>query len=495
MGEVLFIDLESDRHSPLELRTIAETVVRRRLLAVPGVSQVIATGGEQKQYEVVARSRATGGAAGHARRRRARARRRPIRTRPPASRSRRGRNISCAASAGSTSVDAIGAVPVKTTGTTPVLVRDVGTVREGAAIKRGEGSHNARPAVIIGIQKQPAVNTLELTERIDATLDDIQRALPQGMRIHRDLFRQADFIEQSLHNLFKAFLEGAGLVIVVVVVFLMNIRAAVITLLALPLSLVAAVIAMDRFGLTINSMSLGGLAIAIGELVDDAIIDVENVVRRLRENAAQAGRGAAARSSTSSIGRAPRSVTPSSSPPSSSCSCSCRCSCLSSVEGRLLRPLGFAYVVALIGVAGRGADGHAGALLLVAAELTSDRGGRGAASDAAVQGDLRALAGARLHLVASRARHGGGAARRGHRGDPRGRPIVPAGVQRRRADGERGHHSGHEPGRLERARATRSSGCCSACRKSRRRRAARDARSSTSTCRASSRRRSTCGCR
>ena len=105
------------------------------------------------------------------------------------------------------------------------------------------------------------------------------------MQIHRDLFRQADFIEQSLDNLFTAFLEGAVLVILVVVVFLMNVRAAVITLLALPLSLVAAVIAMDRFGLTINSMSLGGLAIAIGELVDDAIIDVENVVRRLRENA------------------------------------------------------------------------------------------------------------------------------------------------------------------------------------------------------------------
>ena len=191
-------------------------------------------------------------------------------------------------------VDAIAAVTVKTTDAAPVLVRDIGIVREGAAIKRGEGSHNAKPAVIVGIQKQPAVNTLELTERIDATLDDIQRALPQGMQIHRDLFRQADFIEQSLDNLFTAFMEGAALVILVVVVFLMNVRAAVITLLALPLSLVAAVIAMDRFGLTINSMSLGGLAIAIGELVDDAIIDVENVVRRLRENATQAGVGARA---------------------------------------------------------------------------------------------------------------------------------------------------------------------------------------------------------
>jgi hypothetical protein len=153
----------------------------------------------------------------------------------------------------------------------------------------GEGSHNAKPAVIVGIQKQPAVNTLELTERIEATLDDIQRALPAGMQIHRDLFRQVDFIQQSRSNLFTAFTEGAVLVIVVVLVFLMNVRAAVITLLALPLSLVAAIIAMDRFGLRINTMSLGGLAIAIGELVDDAIIDVENVVRRLRENVARPG--------------------------------------------------------------------------------------------------------------------------------------------------------------------------------------------------------------
>ena len=105
--------------------------------------------------------------------------------------------------------DAIGAVSIKATNAAPVLIQDVGIVREGAAIKRGEGSHNAKPAVIVGIQKQPAVNTLELTERIDATLEDIQRALPRGMQIHRDLFRQADFIEQSLANLFTAFIEGA----------------------------------------------------------------------------------------------------------------------------------------------------------------------------------------------------------------------------------------------------------------------------------------------
>jgi CzcA family heavy metal efflux pump len=166
------------------------------------------------------------------------------------------------------------------------------------------------------------------------------------MQIHKDLFRQADFIEQSLHNLFTAFAEGAGLVILVVMLFLMNIRAAAITLLALPLSLVAAVIAIDRFGLTLNSMSLGGLAIAIGELVDDAIIDVENVVRRLRENAARPETArlpvldVVYRASTEirhSVVFATVIVALVFLP----------LFILGSVEGRLLRPLGFAYVVAL----------------------------------------------------------------------------------------------------------------------------------------------------
>jgi CzcA family heavy metal efflux pump len=346
MGEVLFIDLESDQHSPLELRTVAETVVRRRLLAVPGVSQVIATGGERKQYEVVldpARLTAQQVTVDDVERALTKANQNATAGFQVA----QGQEYLVRGVGRLSDADAIEAVTVKATDAAPVLVRDVGTVREGTAVKRGEGSHNARPAVIVGIQKQPAVNTLELTERIDATLDDIQRSLPQGMVIHRDLFRQADFIEQSLRNLFTAFVEGAGLVIVVVVVFLMNVRAALITLLALPLSLVAAVIAMDRFGLTINSMSLGGLAIAIGELVDDAIIDVENVVRRLRENAA--------RPATERLPALEIVYRASSEIRHSVVFATVIVAlvflplfALSSVEGRLLRPLGFSYVVALI---------------------------------------------------------------------------------------------------------------------------------------------------
>jgi CzcA family heavy metal efflux pump len=345
MGEVLFVDLESDRHSPVELRTVAETVVRRRLLAVPGVAQVIATGGDQKQYEVVldpARLAAHQVTLEEVEKALTAANRNATAGFQVAE----GQEYLVRGLGRLGDTGSIAAVSVKIADGTPVLIGDVATVREGTALKRGDGSHNARPAVILGIQKQPGANSLELTAQIEATLDDIQRALPQGMQIHRDLFRQADFIEQSLNNLFIRLLEGAGLVMLVVVLFLMNGRAAIITLLALPLSLLAAVVVMHRFGLTINVMSLGGLAIAVGELVDDAIIDVENVTRRLRENVLRPeGRRLPVleivyRASTEIRGSVVFATVivalvflP--------------LFTLDSVEGRLLRPLGFAYVVAL----------------------------------------------------------------------------------------------------------------------------------------------------
>jgi len=345
MGEVLFVDLESDRHSPLEVRTVAETVVRRRLLAVPGVSQVVATGGEQKQYEVVVEPA-----------------RLPVYDVTIADVERALRIANQNATAGfqvtegqEYLVRAIGrlanaadieSVVITMHSNVPVLIRDIASVHVGASIKRGEGSHDAHAAVIMAIQKQPGINTLELTEQIDDTLDDVQAGLPAGMQIHRNLFRSADFIEQALENLFSALAIGAVLVVFVVALFLMNMRAIAITLLALPLSIVAAVVAMDRFGLTLNSMSLGGLAIAIGELVDDAIIDVENVVRRLRQNAARPPGDRVGvievvyRASTEirqSIVFATIIVTLVFVP----------LFLLGSVEGRLLRPLGLAYVVAL----------------------------------------------------------------------------------------------------------------------------------------------------
>src|SRR5262249_28297789 len=240
----------------------------------------------------------------------------------------------------------ISQVAITSVNTRPVLIRDVAEVRIGEALKRGECSHNASPAVILGIQKQPGANTLELTRTLDSTLDDIQRTLPVGMSIDRHIFRQADFIERALHNLIVALRDGAVLVVIVVLVFLMNLRAAAITLVALPLSLVAAALGMEQFGFTINSMSLGGLAIAIGELVGDAIIDVENVMRRLRETA---GRPEGQRVPPLEV------IYQASSEIRSSVVFATLIVALvflplfllGSIEGRLLRPLGFAYVVAL----------------------------------------------------------------------------------------------------------------------------------------------------
>ncbi len=345
MGEILFVTLESARHNSMELRTVADTVLRRRLLAVPGVAQVVPTGGDQKQYQVLISP--------HALRQFAvslndveTALRQGSRNASAGFRVAGGQEYLIQGIGRAASIEDIGGIAVTARQGRPVFIRDVAQVQVGPALKRGEGSHNAEPAVVLGIQKQPGANTLELTRRLDATLDEIQRGLPPGMKIDRHVFRQADFIERSLENLAKALRDGAILVVIVVVVFLMNFRAAFITLLAIPLSLLTAVLAMNWFGFTINSMSLGGLAIAIGELVDDAIIDVENVMRRLRENAVLPEPEKLP--SLEVIYRASSEI---------------RSSvvfatvivvlvflplfALGSVEGRLLSPLAFAYVVSL----------------------------------------------------------------------------------------------------------------------------------------------------
>jgi CzcA family heavy metal efflux pump len=284
MGEIMFVSLESNRHSAMELRTVAETAIRRNLLAIPGVAQVIATGGDEKQYQVLISPQQL--------------REYEVSLDEVENALRQGSRNSSAGFRvaggqeyliqGIGRVDsegAIGGIVIASRNGRPVFVRDVADVKIGPALKRGEGSHNGEAAVILGISKQPGANTLELTKALDARLDALQAGLPEGMTIDKNAFRQADFIERSLDNLTEALRDGGILVVIVVVLFLMNSRAALITLLAMPISVLSAVIAMNWFGFTINSMSLGGLAIAIGELVDDAIIDVENVMRRLRENA------------------------------------------------------------------------------------------------------------------------------------------------------------------------------------------------------------------
>ena len=284
MGEILFVALRSDRHDPLQLRTIAEAQVRRRLLAVPGVSQVVATGGGERQFQViVSPDRLTAAdvsideveeALGRA-----------SRNTSAGFRVASGQEYLIQGVGQIRTVSDIEQTVVTTRGMQPILVSDLATVRVGEALKRGEGSYNGAPAVVLGIQRQPDVNTLQLTRTLDVAFEEIQATLPEGVRIERDVMRQADFIEVALSNLTEALRDGTILVVLVTVVFLANLRAAGITLIAIPLSLVAAVIGLRLAGLSINSMTLGGLAIAIGALVDDAIIDVENILRRLRENA------------------------------------------------------------------------------------------------------------------------------------------------------------------------------------------------------------------
>lgn len=345
MGEILFVTLESDRHSAMDVRTIADTLLRRRLLAVPGVAQVIPTGGEQKQYQVLVSAQSLR-QFGISLAQVEDALRLGSRNSSAGFRVSGGQEYLVQAVGRAASEAEIGEIAVDSREGRPVFIRDVAQVRIGPALKRGEGSHNAKPAVVLGIQKQPGSNTLDLTRRLDITLDDIQKNLPAGMKIDKNVFRQSDFIERSLENLTTALRDGAILVVIVVVLFLMNFRAAIITLLALPLSLMAAIITMNWFGITINTMSLGGLAIAIGELVDDAIIDVENVIRRLRENALRPESERIP--SLETVYRASSEI---------------RSSvvfatlivvmvflplfALGSVEGLLLTPLGFAYIVSL----------------------------------------------------------------------------------------------------------------------------------------------------
>ncbi len=284
MGEILFVALTSDRHGAVELRTIADTVIRRRLLAVPGVAQVTPIGGGQKQYQVLLSpsklkvyqvslaeiedaltDASINTSAGF--------------------RAQGGQEYLIQGLGRFGHLDEIRETVVRVTDTIPIRIADLGEVQVGQALKRGEGSVNGKSAVVIGIRKQPRANTLELTGAVDATLASLEGELPAGMQVHTGLFRQADFIEVAIANLEEALAYGGLLVVAVVVLFLASARASAITLFAIPFSLVAAFLGLKVLGLTINGMTLGGLAIAIGELVDDAVIDVENVIRRWRQNA------------------------------------------------------------------------------------------------------------------------------------------------------------------------------------------------------------------
>jgi len=356
MGEILFIALSSKQHTPLELREAAEWSVRKRLVAISGVAQVVPIGGGLRQFQVLVDPRKLAAMKVSLEE--------VIHALGESNQNSTGgfyivgqqeKLIRGVGRLGSE--DDIARVAVKSRGGLPILVGQVARVVVGPALKRGEGSAMGEPAVVMGILKQPGANTLVLTRSIDRALAEIQRSLPAGMQINAKLFRQSTFISTAVRNVTHALRDGAILVAIIIFLFLLNVRATLISLAALPVSLIVAMLAMNLMGISINTMSLGGLTIAMGALVDDAIIDVENVYRRLREN--QARPEAERRPTLQVIYDASREV---------------RGSILfatlivmlvflpifflSGLEGRLLAPLGFAYLVSI------------GASLVVALTLT-----------------------------------------------------------------------------------------------------------------------------
>ena len=286
LGELMIIGLTADSTSMLDLRTLADWTIRPRLLSTGGVAQVAVLGGDVKEYQILidpARMRHYGVSIDEV------------------LAATRGMNVNTNGGVmyehsneyivrgmvATTNVDEIGKAVVKRMGTMPVTLADVADVRIGAQEpKIGCASVEGKPAVLITVTKQPQTGTLELTERIDRSLEEMKKTFPADVQVNTDIFRQSRFIDSSIGNVKSSLLEGAIFVIVILALFLANVRTTVISLVTLPLALVFSVLALHFMGLTINTMSLGGMAIAIGSLVDDAIVDVENVWKRLRANRA-----------------------------------------------------------------------------------------------------------------------------------------------------------------------------------------------------------------
>ena len=285
-GEIMLLALSSPDGSisDLELRAYAEFDLRNRLLAVPGVAQVSPIGGELPEYQVhVHQDRLSlyGLTVSDV----VEAARRAHSTAPAGYLANiDGQELPIRQTARVQSVSDIAGALIKYHEGAPVLIGQVADVALGPAPKRGTAADRATSAVVLNIQKSPGMNTLMLTAEIDRILDDVEKSMPTGINLNRQVFRQSDFIQRSVDNVTRVLLEATVIVAVILILFLMNIRTTIITLAALPLSLAVALLLLWWLGMTINVMTLGGLAVAIGVLVDDAIIDVENVFRRLRQN-------------------------------------------------------------------------------------------------------------------------------------------------------------------------------------------------------------------
>ena len=297
LGEMMIIGLTADSTSMLDLRTLADWTIRPRLLSTGGVAQVAVLGGDIKEYQIQLdpeRMRHYGVTLGQI------------------LEATRGMNLNANGGViyeygneyivrgltATTNTELLGKTVVKATSdelqatsgsgsnpSLPILLEDVADVRIGAQTpKLGLASERGKPAVLLTVTKQPATSTLELTAKLEASLKDLQKNLPPDVKVSTDIFRQSRFIESSIGNVQKSLIEGGIFVVIVLFLFLANVRTTIISLVTLPLSLVVSILVLHYMGLTINTMSLGGMAIAIGSLVDDAIVDVENVYRRLHEN-------------------------------------------------------------------------------------------------------------------------------------------------------------------------------------------------------------------
>ena len=346
MGEILFIGMQAETTSMMELRTLAEWIIKPAILATGGVSNVTIIGGDYKQYQVLAdpvRMEMYGVSMAELE---AAASAMCVNIGAGVVRDF-GNEYNLRGMGRSNDVDELGSTVVKVVGDVSVRVADVADVVIAPAVKQGYAALNAAPAVILSISKQPGINTISVTENIERNLKDIARSLPEDVTLHTEIFRQADYIQSSVNNVGRSLVEGAICVILVLFLFLSNLRSTFISLLAIPLSLLGTVIVLYLLGMDINTMTLGGMCIAIGSLVDDAIIDVENVYKRLRENHALPKEER--RSSFKVVFEASSEI---------------RASIihatliimvtfmplffLSGLEGRMLKPLGIAYLIALV---------------------------------------------------------------------------------------------------------------------------------------------------
>ena len=346
MGEVMFVGMQADSTSMMEQRTLAEWIIKPAILATGGVSNVTIIGGDYKQYQVLAdpvRMEMYGVTMGELE---AAAASMCVNVGAGVVRDF-GNEYNLRGMGRSNDVDELGSTVVKVNGDVSVRVADVADVVIAPAVKQGYASLNATPAIILSISKQPNVNTLSVTENIERNLEEIAKSLPADVKLDTKIFRQADYIQSSVNNVGSSLVEGAICVIIVLFLFLTSLRTTFISLLAIPLSLLGTIIVLYLLGMDINTMTLGGMCIAIGSLVDDAIIDVENVYKRLRENH-----------------RLPKEEQKSAFTVVFEASSEIRASIihatliimvtftplffLSGLEGRMLKPLGIAYLIALV---------------------------------------------------------------------------------------------------------------------------------------------------